>query len=428
MLVENEFYWGGQMTDSEIVRSLNNEFGDSFYVFDKEKLRENYSNIFNAFTSRYTNFIIGYSYKTNYVPSLIKEMSKLGAYAEVVSRLEYDLAIKIGVEPAEIIFNGPYKRYEDIALALDGNSLLNLDSFYEVDLVKRYVLKNKERKIKVGLRVSFDLNADGSIPLQYDVKGSRFGFFVENGNLEQAIKALHCIPNIEIVGLHSHFSTTTRSLKVYQKITQMLCDLSLKYLAETIEYIDIGGGFYGQVPKSMTLNNVPSFDDYAETICKVIKKEKERFKKSPVLIIEPGLAMVVDTFKFYCKVIDVKISQDEYFILVEGSIHNIKPTMHAMNMPMSHVKKNEGIYHNGKFNVVGYTCMEKDYLAVDHVGEIPKPGDFLVFSNVGAYTIVFAPPFIKERPPIVEKVGSEFKLVRKREKLDDFINDQVYIF
>ena len=37
-----------------------------------------------------------------------------------------------------------------------------------------------------------------------------------------------------------------------------------------------------------------------------------------------------------------------------------------------------------KFNVVGYTCMEKDYLAIDYEGEIPKPGDFLIFSNVGA--------------------------------------------
>ena len=53
--------------------------------------------------------IIGYSYKTNYLPSLIKEMSNLGAYAEVVSRLEYDLALKIGVKPNKIIFNGPLK-------------------------------------------------------------------------------------------------------------------------------------------------------------------------------------------------------------------------------------------------------------------------------------------------------------------------------
>ena len=58
----------------EMVKALINKYGDSFYVFDKEKLRGNYSKMYLAFSSKYSNFIIGYSYKTNYLPSLIQEM------------------------------------------------------------------------------------------------------------------------------------------------------------------------------------------------------------------------------------------------------------------------------------------------------------------------------------------------------------------
>ena len=128
---------------------------------------------------------------------------------------------------------------------------------------------------------------------------------------------MNCIsePNIKIVGLHGHFSTSTRSIKVYRKITQKLCDLSKMYLADTLEYIDVGGGFYGDVPKSMNKKNVPSFDDYAEAICSIMNKEKVHFTKEPYLIIEPGLALVVDTFKFYCVVMDVKKNQNDYFVL-----------------------------------------------------------------------------------------------------------------
>ena len=118
-------------------------------------------------------------------------MSSLGAYAEVVSRLEYDLALKIGVEPAKIIFNGPFKTYEDIALALDGDSIINLDSFYEISKVKKYLVENPERKVKVGLRVSFDLTVNGKNPLQNGFKQSRFGFCVENGSFDNAINELH---------------------------------------------------------------------------------------------------------------------------------------------------------------------------------------------------------------------------------------------
>ncbi len=100
------------MNEIRLLKKLNElkmEFGSSFYLLNVSKLRENYKKIENAFKSRYENFIIGYSYKTNYLPYLCKELSKLGAYAEVVSRLEYDLAIKIGEDPKRIIFNGPLK-------------------------------------------------------------------------------------------------------------------------------------------------------------------------------------------------------------------------------------------------------------------------------------------------------------------------------
>ena len=78
------------------------------------------------------------------------------------------------------------------------------------------------------------------------------------------------------------FLLRIRSLKVYEKITQKLCDLSKKHIANTLEYIDVGGGFYGNVPKIMNINNVQSFDDYAETICSIMNKEKGHFKNEPI--------------------------------------------------------------------------------------------------------------------------------------------------
>lgn len=410
------------------VNLLKKQFGDSFYLFDMEKLSTNYLKMFSAFSSRYSKFILGYSYKTNYLPILLKEISRFGGYAEVVSRIEYDLALKIGMNPKNIIFNGPLKSSEDIALALKEGSIINLDSFSEVEFVKEYTQKNKNNHYKVGLRVNFDISIEGKSPLQGGFKQSRFGFCVENGNLEKALNDLKRIENLDVVGLHGHFSTQLRSLEVYEKITQKLCDLSKIYISDTIEYLDIGGGFYGNVPETMKINNVPSYDDYAMAICSIMNKEKQHFKNEPFLIIEPGLSLVVDTFKFFCKVVDVKKNGNEYFVLVNGSVHNIKPSISKKNTSMELVKTNVAGYQTDRFNVVGYTCMEKDYLMIDHVGEIPKVGDFLVFQNMGAYTIVLNPPFIKERPPIIAKIGNEYKAVRKREELDDFINSNVYVF
>lgn len=412
--------------DYERIKELDEEFGSSFYLLNVNKLRDNYRKIEKAFQNRYENFIIGYSYKTNYLPYLCKELSKLGAYAEVVSRLEYDLALKMVEDPKRIIFNGPLKSREDIQLALQHESIINIDSLYEIDYVKEYALVHPHKQVKVGLRLNFDISENGISPLQEGYEVSRFGICVENKNLNFTLKELKEFENISVVGFHGHFSTSNRSVNSYKKITQTLCDLAKQHIIDHLEYIDIGGGIYGELPKSFH-TEVPTFDDYAESICQIMNTEFRTFDKKPALILEPGISMVANTFTFIAKVIETKEVRNRNFVLIDGSVHNIKPTMHKRNLPMKLVKQNERIHH-GTFDIVGYTCMEKDYLAHQVQGEVPYKGDYIIFENVGAYTIVFNPPFIKERPGILAKDNETIFVVRKKETVKEFFNEELYVF
>lgn len=411
----------------ERLAKLEEEYGSSYYIFNIEKLRDNYRKINDAFKSRYNNFIIGYSYKTNYVPYLCKEMSRLGAFAEVVSRLEYDLAIKIGVEPNKIIFNGPLKTKEDIFYALNHDSLINLDSFYEVEFVKEYCRYHPHRQVKIGLRLNFDLSEDGHSPLVEGYEVSRFGICVENGDLHNVLHDLRSIENVSVVGLHGHFSTSRRKVSSYSKIAKILCTIAKTYSLD-IEYIDIGGGIFGEVPKSL-IDHAPTFDEYAEAVCAIMNQEFPSEGRQPYLILEPGIAMVANTFHFVSKVMGIKTILDTPFVLVDGSVHNIKPTMHKKNLPMKIIrKKGEGFNENKPFHVVGYTCLEKDYLARDLHEEMPDANDYMIFENVGAYTIVFNPQFIKERPAIVAQDKNEMFVVRKKETTEQFFNEDLYRF
>lgn len=416
------------MLDKAAINELEKNFGSSFFLLNLNKLRQNYNKMEHAFKSRYQNLIIGYSYKTNYLPYLCKELSQLGAYAEVVSRLEYDLALKIGVDPERIIFNGPLKTEEDIETALDHGSILNIDSLYEIDYLTNYCLKNKHKTVKAGLRVNFDISdTKGNSVLQEGYDVSRFGICVSNGNFQFAVNQLKKVENLNIVGLHGHFSTKERKVENYRIITQGLCTLIHQYFLDSIEYIDIGGGFYGELPASFNVQT-PSFDDYAEAVCMVMNTEFGNQAKKPYLIIEPGISIVANVFQFIAKVIETKKIQDKHFVLIDGSVHNIKPTMHKRNLPMKIVKQDTEHRHFTSYNIVGYTCMEKDYLAHDIEGDLPISGDFIIFENVGAYTIVFNPPFIKERPSIVAFGDNEFFVVRKKESLKEFFNEDLYVF
>lgn len=409
------------------IESLSNQFGSSFFLFDVNKLHDNYQKLHTAFKKRYPKLIIGYSYKTNYIPYLCKEMDKLGAYSEVVSKLEYDLAIKIGVNPKRIIFNGPIKSFEAIKVALDNGSLLNIDSLYEIDHIITYCMENPLQHVKLGIRVNFDISQSNKNVLQEGYKNSRFGICVANGDFEYALKKLSQVENITVTGLHGHFSTNERKVETYITITKELCRIAKKYIKGNLEYIDIGGGFYGELPPEFAIT-APTFDEYACAICKVLNSEFLIEEKRPFLIVEPGISLVANVFTFIAKVMETKKIAEQFFVVVDGSVHNIKPTMHKRNLPMQIFYSKEDNPENGLFHIVGYTCMEKDYLAYEVAGKPPTQNDYILFENVGAYTIVFNPPFIKERPAVVAFDGNSYLEVRKRETLNEFFHENLYLF
>lgn len=89
-----------------------------YYNIDLSKLQKNLASLRTAFETLWPNFQIGYSYKTNNLPWLVKWMHEQGVMAEVVSEPEYELATYVGNQPNNIILNGPHKGLSNLLLAL----------------------------------------------------------------------------------------------------------------------------------------------------------------------------------------------------------------------------------------------------------------------------------------------------------------------
>jgi diaminopimelate decarboxylase len=405
------------------VEKIRAKYGTPFYVFHEQAFHNNYDEIVRAFRSRYDNFILAYSYKTNYIPYLCKIIKSKGGFAEVVSRLEYDLALKVGQEPEKIVFNGPVKHYEDVELALGNHSIVNLDSWDEVDHVEEYAKRNQNNAVKVGLRINIGLSDEsGQSHIQERLKVGRFGFDPSDPNLEKAFSRLASIGNVTVNSLHGHTSTTDRSVWCYQVITETLCRVAARFIPETVEYINIGGGIFGYIPPQMRWTQTPSFDDYANAVCKVLKDNVWVQRRRPCLMLEPGIAMVANTMSFVTKVISTKNIGGRLFITVDGSAYNVKPTFHKINQPHQIIKRNDSSQRD-TFNVVGSTCMEKDYLLTEVTDVRPEIGDFIKIDNVGAYTVVLTPPFINVAPPILVKTRNGYKAIRNRQTLEDVFSN-----
>ncbi|PSB01129.1 decarboxylase [Merismopedia glauca] len=399
------------------LNDLEREYGDSFYLVDIDKFRGNYQEFIQGFQSIYQNTKIGYSYKTNYLPKLCKLAYGWGAYAEVVSQMEYDLAVKLGVSPNRIIFNGPLKRSNDLTNALLQGSIVNLDSLREVYILKEVAANYPENTFSVGLRCNFDINTD---------RISRFGFDVTNGDLEDAFTTIKDIDNCTVAGLHCHFSTSHRSVESYRLRTQKLLELvNLFFSNNPPKFINVGGGFFGKMPPELCQQfdgDIPSYQAYAQAIAPQVAAQFTG-DNLPELIVEPGVALVADVMQFAAKVIGIKTVRSRQIALLAGSIHNTKPTGSDKKPKIEVYKCDRSTSSDrlsGTIDLVGYTCMEHDCLYQGYQGDIAV-GDYVVFDNMGAYTIVFKPPFISPNPAIVsyDSVTNQYELCRRAETMDD---------
>ena len=154
------------MYNKSDIQKIQKLYGESFYILDTQQFVKNFQMLKQTFSAIYPNFNIAYSYKTNYTPRLCELINSLGGYAEVVSEMEMQLALKVGVEPNKIIWNGPIKNVHFVEEFLLNGGVINIDSFDELKEIQSIIKNNPDVIFNLGVRCNFDVN-DGVI--------SRFG-------------------------------------------------------------------------------------------------------------------------------------------------------------------------------------------------------------------------------------------------------------
>ena len=102
------------------------------FVVDETLLLEQVSSFRNALDRHWPGSVLSYSVKTNSLPWLVAWMGRHGVPAEIVSEEEWDLALRLGHEPSQVVINGPVKTPRLLAEAFDAGAVVNLDSRREL--------------------------------------------------------------------------------------------------------------------------------------------------------------------------------------------------------------------------------------------------------------------------------------------------------
>jgi len=392
---------------------LQKKFGKAFYLVDSAQFRENFYEMKDAFSAIYPKFNIAYSYKTNYTPKLCKIVNELGGYAEVVSDMEVEIALRVGVKPESIIWNGPIKNYKKVEDFLLSGGKMNLDSLYEVSLIKSIAEKHPENRLNIGIRVNFAIN---------DGVTSRFGFDVSSDAFKEAL-ALSKIQNIHLYGMQCHYAT--RRLDTWKPRAEGMINL-LDSLHIVPEIIDLGGGLFGKMTDSLKAqfdSGIPTYEEYAMEIAPLFAKRYGN--DGPMLILEPGSALVGDCMKFATTVENIKDIRGKKIATVLGSIYNINPTLNKKNPPLEVVNCGVAQEDFKDLDFGGYTCIESDYIYRNYNGKLAV-GDMVVFGNAGSYSIVLKPPFILPNFPLFDVSGGKVEVLKRGETFDDIFHTYAF--
>lgn len=392
--------------NSEIIRNLREEYGEAFYLLDSEQFRKNFIELKDTFSAIYPYFNIAYSYKTNYTPKLCKIVNELGGYAEVVSEMETELALRCGVDPNNIIWNGPIKNLEKLKEYLNMGVTVNIDSLNEANFIDAYA-SDIQKKLNVGIRCNYDVN-DGVV--------SRFGFDIEGEDFSKVMNIIMNNPYLHFVNFQCHFAK--RQVEYWPARAKGMVDL-IERIGIIPERIDIGGGLFGKMPlslKSQFKAEIPNYVDYANAAATIIRDYFKDKDMIPELIIEPGTAIVGDCMKFVGTVKTIKNVRGKYFATILGSQKNI--SMSGINPPIEVVHMNYELCDYQGLDMVGFTCIEGDVLYKNFTGKLAVD-DAVVISNCGSYSLVMKPPFILPNFPVLDICGNQVEVIKKKETFDD---------
>ena len=400
--------------DKQIIKQLQAEYGDAFYLLDSAQFRKNFAELKTAFNNIYPNWNIAYSYKTNYTPKLCKIVNELGGYAEVVSEMELEIAKRVGCKMDRVIWNGPIKNVLIMEQFLLDGGTINIDSIEELEQVKDIHNRHADKLIHVGIRCNYDVN-DGVV--------SRFGFDIDGAEFMEAVKFATTTENVKFINFQCHFAK--RQIAYWPARVKGMVDL-IDRLGIIPERIDIGGGLFGKMADSLRAQfscEIPDYEAYAKAAAQVFADYFADKDVKPELLIEPGSAVVGDCMKFIGTVKTIKNVRGKWIATVLGSQKNISMT--GINPPMDVIAMGGEQKEYKDLDFAGFTCIEGDVLYHNYTGKLAHQ-DAIVISNCGSYSLVMKPPFILPNFPVLDISEGKTEVIKRAENFDDLFHTFIF--
>jgi len=407
--------------------NLASEYKTPLYIIDEATLRSICKDYIRAF-EKYENVQILYASKALCNMAILNIIASENFGCDVVSEGELYTALKAGMNPEKILFNGNNKTYEELEYAIKSNiGRFSADNLTELYMLNE-IAQNENKKISVFLRINPKIECHTHEYIKTGQEDSKFGF-----NMKEIDKIVNLIQNtfknIDLKGLHAHIGSQIFETEVFKDEIEILINeysrLKNKYNIELTE-INLGGGFgvkYTEKDEPLSLYEI------GEVIVSTLKEKCKKYNIiNPKLYLEPGRSVICTAGVTLYKIGNIKeIPNIRTYIAVDGGMSdNIRPALYGAEYNAVIANKMNSNEILKSVRVVGKLCESGDILINEIKLPNPQKEDILCVFNTGAYNYSMSSNYNRiKKPAMILVNNSQSDIIISRESFEDLVRNDI---
>jgi len=391
--------------------NLAAKFGTPLFIYDFDEISEKYLALKKSFGGKKS--LVCFAVKANSNLSILKLLANLGAGFDCVSFNEVRRALKAGADRYKVIYSGVGKTDEELENALNADILyINVESDAELKRLEE-IAKNLGKIARISIRVNPNIDPKTHPYISTGLSENKFGVSIDSARAMYlwAKKSEFLNP----VGIHFHIGSQLTDISPIFEAAEVVSNFMRELRAAEIEikFFDVGGGI------GITYKDEQNVDlyEYAQGILRALRGQ------DATIVCEPGRFLVGNSGVFLTKVLYEKMNENKRFVVIDGAMNDvIRPSLYGAFHEILALKNGE----KSKCDVVGPICESGDFLGKDI--ELPplKNGDLLLVKSVGAYCMSMASNYNSRlKPAEIALEKGKIRLIRKREKFDDIIANEI---
>ena len=424
---ENEIYESGpdgvMRLAGHDVRTLLDRFGSPLVVMLEEVIRAN-CRAYMQEMNKYPRARVYYAAKAFLTTGFCRLIEEEGLGLDVVSGGELFTALEAGFPPDRILFHGNAKIRDELSMALRaGVGRIVIDNLDEIGRLAG-VAEELDRRADVLIRVTPGIKPHTHRYVQTGQVDSKFGFNLEGGVAEDAVRRVLSSERLELVGLHCHIGSQIFAIKPFAIAARAMMEFyawAKKDLGASLDELNLGGGLGVRYTPD---DYPPSVEEHLSAMrSAVLDAAGELGVEPPVLCDEPGRSIVGRAGVTLYTVQSVKrIEGLRNYVSVDGGMTD--NPRYALYGARHQVVAADRLGESAPllWSVSGRCCESGDMLQSDVPLPEMKAGDILAVLSTGAYTYSMASHYNRvPKPAVVLVAPGRAELLAARETLEDLI-------